>query len=112
MAAIPSISALRESYLAETARIRQSFESAGDGMAAIRSRSDLVDNILRQTSEALLAASPGKVALVALGGYGRRSLFPFSDIDLMFLCANDGAKAGARDGIRRMSQDLWDLRLS
>jgi [protein-PII] uridylyltransferase len=111
MAAIPSISALREFYLAETAHIRQSFEAEGDGMSAIRSRSDLVDNILRQTSEALVAASPGKVALVALGGYGRHSLFPFSDIDLMFLCVNDDAKGAARDGIRRMSQDLWDLRL-
>ena len=111
MAAIPSISALRESYLAEIARIRQSFEGTGNGVAAIRARADLVDSILRQTSEALMAASTGKLALVALGGYGRRSLFPFSDIDLMFLCANDNAKAGARDGIRRMSQDLWDLRL-
>jgi [protein-PII] uridylyltransferase len=111
MAAVPSINELRELYLAETARIRQSFEAVGDGMAAIRARAELVDNIVRQTGEALAVGSAGKVALVAIGGYGRRSLFPFSDIDLMFLCANDSAKAAARDGIRRTSQDLWDLRL-
>ncbi len=111
MAAAPSINALREMYLSESGRIRHAFEADGDGLAVIRGRTELVDNLLRQTSDGLVAQSAGKVALVALGGYGRRSLFPFSDIDLMFLCANEAAKTGARDGIRRTSQDVWDLRL-
>jgi [protein-PII] uridylyltransferase len=111
MAAAPSLNVLREMYLSESARIKQAFEAVGDGMAAIHARTELVDNLLMQTSEALVAASPGKVAVVAIGGYGRRNLFPFSDIDLMYLCATDGAKASSRDGIRRTSQDLWDLRL-
>src|SRR4051794_13301621 len=111
MAAAPSINALREMYLAETARIKQVFDSSGDGIAAIHARTELVDGLLMQTSGSLVDASAGKVAIVAIGGYGRRSLFPFSDIDLMYLCASDGAKGAARDGIRRTSQDLWDLRL-
>jgi [protein-PII] uridylyltransferase len=111
MAAASSINALREFYLSENDRIRQAFASVGDGRAAIRARADLVDRLVRQTSEGPASAPEGKLAVVALGGYGRGSLFPFSDVDLLFLCADDKAKASARDGIRRTAQDLWDLRL-
>src|SRR5689334_10606271 len=105
MAAAHSINALRELYLAESTRIRQAFTAVGDGKAAIRARAELVDKLVRQTSEVL--ASRSGLAVVALGGYGRGSLFPFSDVDLLFLCADDALKAAARDGIRRTSQDLW-----
>lgn len=111
MSAAPSISALREYYLGETARIRQAFEAEGNARATVYARTELVDSLVRQTSEAMLSKAGGEVAVLALGGYGRRQLFPFSDIDVMFLCASDTGKASAREGIRRTSQDLWDLRL-
>ena len=111
MAAAHSISALREQYLSETARIKAAFELAGDARATIGARTELVDSLVRQTSEGLLAKSGEEIAVLALGGYGRRHLFPYSDIDLMFLCTTETSKTTARDGIRRTSQDLWDLRL-
>lgn len=57
-----------------------------------------------------LEAAEGKVALLALGGYGRRELFPFSDIDLMILYHEDFEEqvGGVVDAIL---YPLWDTGL-
>ena len=60
-----------------------------------------------------LPALPG-VALVAVGGYGRRELFPFSDIDLLFLAADEATRDGLKDPLGAYLRGLWDsgLRIS
>jgi [protein-PII] uridylyltransferase len=47
-------------------------------------------------------------ALVALGGYGRMELFPYSDIDLMVLY-REGANRAVMSYTRGILQLLWDL---
>ncbi len=54
---------------------------------------------------------PANFTLVATGGFGRGWLFPFSDIDLLFLFADRDAEQAFKDPVRRFSQELWDLRL-
>jgi [protein-PII] uridylyltransferase len=107
-------SSLRDYYAAESARIQHEFEDTSDGRKATQDRSSLVDEtILELSREFLLADSDGieKVCLVALGGYGRRELFPFSDIDLLFLAEDASTENKYREAMRAVSQNLWDMRL-
>jgi [protein-PII] uridylyltransferase len=47
-------------------------------------------------------------ALVAMGGYGRRELFPYSDVDLLFLLDGRVAEKDVKVAVRRVNQELWD----
>ena len=114
MSTTSTASSLRDSYAAESARIQQEFEATSDGRKATQDRSSLVDEIILQLSRELLPAGPEnveKLCLVALGGYGRRELFPFSDIDLLFLAEDAATESRFREAMRAISQNLWDIRL-
>jgi len=78
------------------------------GRALLEEQTRLVDEFL---SAAFAAAGvEGGAALLALGGYGRRELFPFSDIDLLLV--HDGL---ARPELERLAaavfHPLWDAGL-
>ena len=114
MAASSLIAGLRESLAGESARIQREFAESGDGRAAIAGRTRLIEEILQRLWRDLISADeagPLEVALVATGGFGRGWLFPHSDIDLLFLFADEGAEQTFRDAVARFSQELWDLRL-
>lgn len=62
------------------------------------------------------AGAGGRVCVMALGGYGRAELSPFSDIDLMFLHA-DGENDGKWENLQKALSEtllyvLWDLGLN
>src|SRR5208282_4945401 len=104
---------LRDSYAAESARVREEFSARGDGRAAVHGRTALVDSIALRLWKELISPDtegPRGFALLALGGFGRRWLFPFSDIDILFLHAG-AADPELKNRIRAFSQEMWDLRL-
>jgi [protein-PII] uridylyltransferase len=104
---------LRDLYLAESARIQQEFAAVGSGSAAIAQRTELVEKILLRLWEELIfpGTEAKSFALVALGGFGRRALFPHSDVDILFLNADMGTEDTLRGPVRTFCQELWDLRL-
>jgi [protein-PII] uridylyltransferase len=113
-AASPLISELRRSLADKSARIAQNFATNGNGREALAQRTHIIEGILKHLWREFISSqeleSPG-LALVATGGFGRGWLFPYSDIDLLFLHADRGSEENSRDAIRRFSQELWDLKL-
>jgi [protein-PII] uridylyltransferase len=109
-----SPSSLAQLYAASLAHVRREFEATGDGRAAALARADVVDALVARLYHDLISTDPGgpkDFCLVAVGGYGRRELFPHSDIDLVFLSANGQGESARREGVANLARTLWDLRL-
>ena len=117
MTTVPTVrSELRDLYARESAAIEQEFSAHGEGSTALARRTALVDTIVQRLWNEIILGSPTadphlpkNFTLVATGGFGRGWLFPYSDIDILFLHA--GSEDEFKDPIRRFSQELWDLRL-
>lgn len=64
---------------------------------------------LVSATDALLRSAPlpAGTALLAVGGYGRRELFPFSDVDVLILLP-DAADAQQELAVEQLLQALWD----
>ncbi len=113
-AASPLISELRSFLTDESTLIAQKFATKGDGRDALGQRTLLVEEILKRLWRELISSQEldsRDIALVATGGFGRGWLFPYSDIDLLFLHADRDSEEKHKDAIRRFSQELWDLKL-
>lgn len=92
--------------------IRDRFFDTGDGVEAVRLRSDAVDQaVVSLFHDSFGDGKASGLTLAAVGGYGRRQLFPFSDVDLLFLFEKQAAANAARDAISVFLRELWDLGL-
>jgi [protein-PII] uridylyltransferase len=107
----------RGEYQRAMLAIRGAFLAGETGQATVAARADIVDALVKGTWHETLEQAPllrESVALLAIGGYGRRELFPYSDIDLLFVLDGKVQEKDVKQPIRRMCQELWDagLRLS
>ena len=111
MSAIVSLPDLAQFCAEGSANIRRAFDSSGDARAALADRCRLADNVIAQLAEHCFSViPPAKRCVVAIGGYGRRMLFPCSDVDLLFLFENEAAEAAGKPAIAELARALWDLR--
>src|SRR5712692_6106977 len=104
---------LQDLYRSEAEAIRKRFDGSRNGQVAIRERSDLIDTVITQlwNGDREVAAGSERLCVIALGGYGRRALFPYSDVDLLFLFESAPGEHSQRQVIRKLCQALWDLHL-
>ncbi len=103
---IETIRTYREDTLAQI-RTMQEVES---GLELANRLADLADAIVVSAYQRTIAdREAGPHALVALGGFGRREMAPYSDVDLLFLFKRDADKSP--EFISGVLHPLWDLGL-
>ena len=98
-------------------RIAEQHASGADPLATVALATELFDSVIHDVWQATLAdlspaqsTTASRVAIVAHGGYGRREMAPYSDIDLMIL--HDAADPSAVAAVAaRLVQDLFDAGL-
>ncbi len=90
----------------ENARIRETHFSGAGGSEIVQRRTALIDRTLRDLHRSISAEGP-LPAVVAIGGYGRGELNPYSDIDILLLCRDEEERKQAP----RLLYALWDAGL-
>ncbi|MBV9888614.1 MAG: hypothetical protein JO119_18880, partial [Acidobacteria bacterium] len=96
----------------ERERIRRDFETGVSARQTVLSLCALADQKTQQVFEDALQShelGSAGLCLVALGGYGRRLLFPYSDLDILFLFGTEKAEQIFRPLISDFSRTLWDM---
>jgi [protein-PII] uridylyltransferase len=91
------------------AHLKQAFESAEDVAKLVTLRANFVDTVL-QTLWQRHISDTDSVALVAVGGYGRGELHPYSDIDFLILL-DDSVADNPPEGLSDFLTQLWDVGL-
>ena len=97
---------------AERQQIRAKFDAGASAKQTLHALCELADQIIRQIFGDVMKVhdTPNEgLALLALGGYGRKMLFPFSDLDILFLFESEKTEAEFRPFISEFSRTMWDL---
>ena len=90
--------------------LRGEAERACAGVRTLRRYATCIDGILKDIYEAAGGMTEKPTALIPLGGYGRRHLCLYSDIDLLIVV--DGAIGAPEERfLRGILHPLWDLGL-
>jgi len=98
----------------EEKRILVHHRSGAGGLEIAKSRALLIDLIIQSIFSSALNARGGKVlpmALVATGGYGRGTLNPRSDVDILFLLPRASTKLPLplQELVQEVLYLLWDV---
>ncbi|HEX4456626.1 MAG TPA: [protein-PII] uridylyltransferase [Polyangia bacterium] len=92
------------------ARLREAHFAGAPGDETAREWAYAADEVVRALFRAALAEQPDlPVALVAVGGYGRAELCPYSDLDLWLLVPTNDKRAQLL--AEAILYPLWDLKL-
>ncbi|RII29251.1 MAG: [protein-PII] uridylyltransferase [Geobacter sp.] len=97
--------------------IRSVHSSGASGTDVVHLICDMTDELINKLLLSILddldpsRALMDHITLVAVGGYGRGELNPFSDVDIMFLHDGTLEKAKVEDIAQKLLYFLWDMRL-
>lgn len=95
-------------------RIKRWHLSQGSGQEIVWRRSDLIDVLIREIFNIIVDKVAKKktingFCIGALGGYGRREMNPYSDIDIVFLHEKKKPSLEIEKVVKEVLMVLWDL---
>lgn len=102
--------AFKELLKRENADLEAQFDPLQSVLALLNKKSDFVDALLTACWRHFLPGFADHLGLVAVGGYGRRELFPYSDVDILVLLDSDDI-SGYQDNLTGFFTFLWDIGL-
>src|ERR1700722_14742491 len=111
-----AVETLRVALDAGRDEARRALEAGGTGRACAETLSGEIDELLRvgleMSARWLTPAQSSRPlpAIVAVGGFGRGMLAPFSDVDVLFLMP-DKPPPGLEKVVEALLYVLWDLKL-
>jgi len=116
------LAACKEFLRTEMIGLRERHQAGASGLTICHQRSEIIDALLTHLFDFAMKTYaqsrgplPAPVALVALGGYGRGELSPWSDVDVMFLFPTKTKPAEAKPLQEHLTNEilylLWDCGL-
>ena len=94
----------------KNANLRQKFDPHHSVSELLKEKSDFVDALLSDCWRHFLGQHASQLSLIAVGGYGRRELFPYSDIDIVVLLDSDDTRE-YQENLANFFTFLWDIGL-
>ena len=99
---------LRQRLAEGRAQLRERYLAGLPARRMLRGQAAVADGLLRDAWRHV--KMPASAALLAVGGYGRGELFPWSDVDLLVLLDQD-PDAGIEARVEEFIGTLWDVGL-
>ena len=99
----------RRELAAGRAALAREFASDPQPARLLSRHARLVDRVIRGLWQEI--GVPSQCALIAVGGYGRGQLFPYSDVDVLILLSRSLAEDATSVTIERFIGALWDTGL-
>jgi len=116
-----AVNQAREDLAARRERLKLQHNSGSPGIQVCAGLADMLDSIILDLYQAALDSVTSSaaereilehnIALIPHGGYGRRDVAPYSDVDLMLLCTSSN-HPGVIQLARALTQNIYDVGLT
>ncbi|GAB6139756.1 [protein-PII] uridylyltransferase [Methylosoma difficile] len=105
-----SVSAFKQLLKQKDAELQERFDPFNSVSDLLKEKSDFIDGLLSAAWQHYLGPHAAQLCLIAVGGYGRRELFPYSDVDIVVLL-DTGDTAPFQEALSGLFTFLWDIGL-
>jgi len=104
------IKCFRQAIMETRLKLDEKFRAKGNIEQIIAELTQFIDQLMREAWQQYDWKDADDIALLAVGGYGRGELHPYSDIDIQILLARNNAKK-YKVNIEKFLTFLWDINL-